>query len=946
MKNKHAQFSYNLNLAKNDYFFICEFPYDLSDLINIEYEFENGDIMNIDYFLFYPNKEQKENKDSHVSLTNKNNPFLTPNNLDSNELFEKEMRFLNEENNFWDFNTTDGKLKCKVDKKNKYNIFLQTSFDFKNLFDAINVMINCSILFYSNNYKIIGIENQNSGGSAILYQMWHQLIQQKTLGKTFRSLIINDDAFDYFKKQEFFKKTNVETCKSFDSMEDMGEIVDNYGKSEIFHEEIKHHRTKLYEFLNGALREVLQGLRKYFYNNNNLKNPTDILIYTDSYCYSACSGFIKAFQNTGGAIIVGFNGNPKIKGTKEFDASQSSSSVNNFNDTKEYMELNNLGYKVFGITYSESFDDSYQDKYKTPIPREYVVDLVDGRVPIYSSYSDDLYESFISHADKIFKEFETNCNKNNKKLILDDEECFFDGHERGGHPCGDDGKWDLEKCEAYYCDDPDYYFDQFKKKCVKDICSNIENKRNIDINENIPFERKEFILEQNSEIVFHLPDNNNFNYIFESNKENIFSRYYEDSLIKCSNLCIIGNEPKNIFENVVNVNYFRKLKENAIIKLTALDKNQNILMKDNIDSKKGFVPYYMNILGDKQVIYSFQSNKKKIIYIPSFNNGLKIYYSEYNFDISPQDLINIAPKKFKEYSNKIINMEENKQYIFNLKFPNGKLSGAFLFIKPNDISQYLLIRNDTYLYLTQHNFEYNLYFNYDIKSVYIKLNGLTPDAEIEILNNDNSVINKNNKYFLFESVNKKLTLRLKNGNPALIEFLYKLENVNNLDRDKKEYNLINNTYYMLKYRKSDNIKTIKLNLKSNYPLSIILYANIGKGNYLGAIPDELDVESTDISSVYNMPNELLDNDETFNILLKVKNKATLYVELNDNEIDNPNRFALPAWTFIAIIAVIVIGILMVILFVKMILKCFRKGNVSSENIEKKKFFDFMQLIEV
>ena len=54
-----------------------------------------------------------------------------------------------------------------------------------------------------------------------------------------------------------------------------------------------------------------------------LKNPTDIIIYTDSFCYSACSGFIKAFQNTGGASIVGFNGNPKIKGTKEFDGSQS-----------------------------------------------------------------------------------------------------------------------------------------------------------------------------------------------------------------------------------------------------------------------------------------------------------------------------------------------------------------------------------------------------------------------------------------------------------------------------------------------------------------------------------------------------------------------------------------------------------------------------------------------
>ena len=420
------------------------------------------------------------------------------------------------------------------------------------------------------------------------------------------------------------------------------------------------------------------------------------------------------------------------------------------------MELLNLGYTVIGITYAESFDDSYQDKYKTPIPREYAVDLVDERVPIYSSYSDDLYESFLSHADKIFKKYESECNKDNKKLILDDEDCTFDGHERGGHPCGDDGKWDYSKCEAYYCDDTDYYYDQFLKKCVLDKCANNKNLRDIYLNDISPFKSKEYILEQNTEIAFHLPDNNNFNYIFESNKENVFSRYHENTLIKCSNLCFIGNEPKNIFENVVNANYFLKLKGNALIKLTAVEKDKNIIMHDNIDSEKGFVPFYMNVLGDKQIIYAFQSNTKKVIYIPSFNKGLKIYYSEYNFDISAKDIINMKPTKFKEYSNNILIMNENKQYIFILKFPNAKLTGAFFYIKPNDISQYLMIKNDAYLYLTQHNSDYNLYFNYDIRSVYIKLSNLTPDAEIEILNKDNPLLNKKNKYFLFESDNKKL----------------------------------------------------------------------------------------------------------------------------------------------------------------------------------------------
>ena len=389
-----------------------------------------------------------------------------------------------------------------------------------------------------------------------------------------------------------------------------------------------------------------------------------------------------------------------------------------------------------------------------------------------------------------------------------------------------------------------------------------------------------------------------------------------------------------------------KLKGNALIKLTAVEKDKSIIMHDNIDSEKGFVPFYMNVLGDKQIIYAFQSNTKKVIYIPSFNKGLKIYYSEYNFDISAKDIINMKPTKFKEYSNNILIMNENKQYIFILKFPNAKLTGAFFYIKPNDISQYLMIKNDAYLYLTQHNSDYNLYFNYDIRSVYIKLSNLTPDAEIEILNKDNSLLNKKNKYFLFESDNKKLSLRLKNENPALIEILYEFKNINNLDNDKKEFNLLDNTYYMLKYRKSDNIKAIKLNIKSDYPLSIILYANIGKGNYMGPIPDEINLENTNTISIFSMPNELLDNDETFNILLKVKNEATLFVDLNGNEIEEPNNTTLSIWTIVAIIGVSIIGILIVIIFIRMFLNYFRKYRVSSGNIEKKTFIDFMQLIEV
>ena len=855
---------------------------------------------------------------------NKLNQISITNNLKSRKIFQKEKRILSEEIPVdWKYETKDHLLKCKVDENHKYNIFIQTGFSFEDLDDVLNVMDNCSKLFYSNNYKIIGIENQNGGGNPIFSEIWHQLIQQKTLDKTFRSLIINDDAFDYFKKSRFFSSlADIETCKYFISQKEMGEIVDNYGISEDFHEEIKHHRSKIYDFLEKNLRKILEKIRKNNFKTNkkNLKNPTDIIIFTDSYCYSACSGFIKAFQNTGGAIIVGFNGNPKIKGTKEFDGSQSSSSVMNFTDTKEFFELKNLGYKVIGITYSESFDDSYQNEREAPIPREYAVDLVDRRVPIYGPYSDDLYEKFIKYADKIFEEFKNNCNKDNKRLILDDETCVLKGHEKGGHPCGDDGKWDKETCVAYYCD-LGYYYDQYQKKCVLDICTNIENEKDIYINDISPMETKEWTIYPNTELVFHL-QNDKYNYYFEANKENIFSGYINNYLINCSNLCMVGKKSSNFFGNVINANYFRSLKEPAKVKLTVKEKEKKILIEDNVDLNKDFVPYYMDILEDYQLIYSFQSNQKKIIYVPTFNKEVKMYYSENNLDITPQQILNIDNKKFKE------------------------ISGAFLFVRQNDMPQYMMITNDSYLYLSQQNFDYNLYFDFNLKSVYIKLSSQTPEAEIEILNHNNFIINKKNKYFLFESNIKKLSLRLKNGNSALIEFLYKIENVNYLDINKNEFHLINETYNILKYKKSDNIESIKIKLKSNNTISAILYSNIGKGNYLGPIPSEFSSENKTLSSEFNIPNNLLDNEETFNILLKVKNNATLYIDLNGKGKVVPDKDGLNLFSLIGIILIFIIGIIMILVLRKIILRLFIKNKVNSENIEKRKFIDFIKLIEI
>ena len=57
--------------------------------------------------------------------------------------------------------------------------------------------------------------------------------------------------------------------------------------------------------------------KKVFYEfrekAKNIRKPHEIIIFTDGFSYSATSIFIKETQLRGGAIIVGFGGNPENK---------------------------------------------------------------------------------------------------------------------------------------------------------------------------------------------------------------------------------------------------------------------------------------------------------------------------------------------------------------------------------------------------------------------------------------------------------------------------------------------------------------------------------------------------------------------------------------------------------------------------------------------------------
>ena len=931
LKNRHAQFTENLKkitTSRTDFN-----PLDLSDLININYEYENGDIINIDYYFITPDNfndiNQKEFEE-YINNINKNQPniHLIPNIFESKKLFKRK-KGINidqiKDSIKWDIETKDKILKCRVDKDNKYNVFLQNGFLFNSLDDVIDVMINCSELFYSNNYKIIGIENKNGGGTPILYGIWHQLIQQKTLDRNYRALLNNEDLISFFKKNNLLSQfSNIETCKFFNSDEEIGKITDDYGYSEEFHEEIKHNRSKIYDFMDKSWRKRLHSIRKKNFENNNLKNPTDILIYTDAYCFSACSGLIKGFQNTGGAIIVGFNGNPSINGSNEFDGSQSSSSVGKYK-TKENLELESLGYHVYGVTYSESFDESYKEK--NPIPREYTVELVDKRVDIYGPYSDELYSKFISKAKNIFEEFENKCNKDNKKLFLNDDNCKLKDHQKGGHPCKDDGTWDKDNCKAYYCD-LGYFYDFIKDECILDICTNIENETDIFIDISKYNETAEFLVEPYNELVFHL-QNDNYYYFFESNVENLFMIFNDKQINRNSiNLGLIDFKKENIFDYEVNVNYYKTLNQNTKVKLTIIEKDPNISISNNIYEGEFFIFSYITKVNQYKLIYNFQSQKELIICAFTFNKDIKLFYSEYNFDIEPKQILNIDTTKFKEIPKNITIIKENKTSIFIFNYPDNTISSIYILLHPLNLEQNYSIEEERFLYLTQQNSEYNLYFNSNKKNYVIRLDSQTLNAEIEFLDNNNTILNKNNRYYYINKNTKKLSLKLKTQNPALIEFLYEFKDFNILDKNQTEFNL-NEGYYLLKYKKSDKIKSIKTNIKSNNNLILFILANIAKDNYFCVFPEEEILNYTYINSEFIVPNERLNDDETFNILFKFRNNVTLILKL-DRDGDEPNNDDFPIWAIIIIIfgVFLIAGVVIIIIYIKKKKK--NKSNISED----------------
>ena len=264
---------------------------------------------------------------------------------------------------------------------------------------------------------------------------------------------------------------DITTCKPFPSFDDMKEVVDDYGEG------VLHHRSKVFGIYTSDELEEQKIMRKEYLKKEGIKKPTEILIFTDSFSYSSTSFFIKDLQDVGGAITVGYKGNPKSD--EVFDASHSPSCVGTFQNSQIQKNLKDAGFEIVGTTIYESFTYAYQDP--KPTPRDYTINPVDERVNIFQDYDDSLYDQFIQEGKRILDQYNkgNKCNGKNLKLVLENEKCYnIEGkeHAHGGFKCDENTNTWSSECVPFYCD-IDYYFDTLKQICVKDICTESEEEK-------------------------------------------------------------------------------------------------------------------------------------------------------------------------------------------------------------------------------------------------------------------------------------------------------------------------------------------------------------------------------------------------------------------------------------------------------------------------------------
>ena len=480
LRNPHGTFTLSLNLFNRAS--LSLFPLTVENLTNFTVVYENGNKFSTDFIIIY-----KENLKSNISAIRAgfgfNNIYNEINYIYAPEFQELPYELINiteygieiskRHLNFAIQDNKETKKKSKI--KWKYNfenifkcgIYNETNIYFINSFmteenDKFLIKIaKCAEFFDKNEYPIFLITSMNGGGLAAFSKYLIEILSPHSSSR-FYNRIRKTQAVEDHDKSIYFTSDKCKLISSIDYLKETFMVE--------YSDKVKDNLTDLSILVDGAIRSKLDDIK---YNLKNPRKPTDIIVFTDGFSFSATSIFLKLLQHSGGAITVGYFGNPKKRDKVIFDSSLSPSAIISTEQLKEYStdfkELNEK-YKVqMQFAHIQSFYD-YNSSFSFPL--EYEITPVDEKMSLFENFNEIInLDKFVAFGKNIIKKYKSECNSNNKKLYLLEKKCHFaDKHMHGGYICGTDGKWDYSKCVPTYCD-INYIFDHVNQKCVFNYCS-------------------------------------------------------------------------------------------------------------------------------------------------------------------------------------------------------------------------------------------------------------------------------------------------------------------------------------------------------------------------------------------------------------------------------------------------------------------------------------------
>ena len=415
------------------------------------------------------------------------------------------------------------------------------------------------------------------------------------------------------------------------------------------------------------------------------------------------------------------------------------------------------------VTIGETFDDSVYGE--NPIPREYAFNPVDYRVDIYSKYSDDNYKDFIKEGKNIHDKFNKKnyCNSKNEKLLYHTDNCTIEGkeHAHGGYRCkSDKNEWNNEDCQAYYCD-IGYYYNQFYQRCIEE-CSFEDTKNYLIIDD---MQDKKYEIEKNKITTFSFINELSDNYYFYNSSKNLVYDLPKIGFIKKNTLFL--NKDKTAEDNF-EITITKLITDIQLLtyKVRSFESNQILLFKNK--------EIMLLQVSEDHIFYGYNT----------FNSNLnQLKYAKYNEEMSLEDILEGNDKYFEQYTNNNALIYLPKDEV-NILFMNyTQLDIIHYFISKKNIGENINIidTNTNFLFLEKNKI-YELDFKDNKINRMIKLSRKTNNSQIIIEDeNENITLNSENIYYkIKEGFKGKIKLEVKNSD-AIIEFLFKLSNINILN---------------------------------------------------------------------------------------------------------------------------------------------------------------------